>query len=270
MQKLRLGIGQTVFITLVSTIVLAIAITNARAAVTLVSFTATINGAQAKIEWETASELDLSGFYVLRSLFSDVGYVRIEGFIPGTPNPVEFIPGEGNSIVGETYEFIDSNITLGINYYYKLEDIDINTYSDFHGPVVIGPATPTPTTTNTPTSTPTTGTPTPSGTPTKTAWPTTTPTFNPSASPSITPTSTITFTPTITPTPAPPEADISFPGQFFFHTPTPSPTSTPTPTQPPPSSPLTSFLPEAGIIAGIILFWIVLGIVYFKYLSPKK
>ncbi len=136
--------------------------------ITLVSFTATIEGLDVKIEWETASEFDLSGFYVLRSLSLDGNYSRISGFIPG----------EGDSIVGTTYEFIDTNVNSGTNYYYKLEDIDINAVSTFHGPVAVGSTTQTPTPTIVE-----------SGTPTRT--------------PTFTPTPTSTFTPSPTPTNTP-------------------------------------------------------------------
>ncbi|MBS1250133.1 MAG: hypothetical protein MAG431_01723 [Chloroflexi bacterium] len=249
----RIWIALTI---LLLTITLATVVTTTRAAVDLLYFEATLEtGPQVRLEWETASELDLSGFYVVRSSAPEGNYSRISNFIDGV----------GDSIIGATYDFIDVNINSDTNYYYKLEDIDINNVSTFHGPVVVGPATQTPT-------------PTPSDTPPENSQPTNTPTFNPSDTPSPTPTPTIsltptnTFTPTITPTATPPDADFTVLEAFQFPTPTLTLTSSPTLTlipSPAPPSLVMKILPNFGIIGGVILFWTLLGIAYFKFIAPK-
>ncbi len=250
---------------LVLFLTLSIAITVVSAAITLNYFTATLEGEEVYLEWETASEMDLAGFYVVRSLSPDAEYTRISSFIYG----------EGD-ITGAIYNFTDTDIILNTNYYYKLEDVDINNNSSFHGPVVVGPATPTPSLT--PTSTP--ETPTITSTPTKTTQPSKTPTFNPSASPSFTPTPTISPTPSVsptastTPTATPPEAEISLPEQLSFPTKTPTvkplPSVQPTQSHTKTSSPLAKLTSTFSIIGGIIIFWVLLGVAYFKFIRPNN
>ena len=44
------------------------------------------------------------------------------------------IPAQGSSTQGAGYEFIDKNVQNRKTYYYKLEDINLNGVSTFHGP----------------------------------------------------------------------------------------------------------------------------------------
>ncbi|UCG70297.1 MAG: DUF2341 domain-containing protein [Thermoplasmata archaeon] len=78
------------------------------------------------LEWATETELDNAGFNIWRSEDRDGDYVRI--------NPY-FIPGEGDAGFGAEYSLTDYNVTNGVIYYYKLEEIDIYGKSTFHGPV---------------------------------------------------------------------------------------------------------------------------------------
>jgi len=78
------------------------------------------------LEWATQTELDNAGFNIWRSEEKDGEYVRI--------NPY-FIPAEGEAGFGAEYSYTDHAVTNGVIYYYKLEDIDINGKSTFHGPV---------------------------------------------------------------------------------------------------------------------------------------
>jgi hypothetical protein len=82
------------------------------------------------LEWATETELDNAGFNLWKSEERNGEYVRI--------NPY-FIPAEGESGFGAEYSFTDYDVTNGVIYNYKLEDIDINGNSTFHGPI---PATP--------------------------------------------------------------------------------------------------------------------------------
>ncbi len=195
----------------------------ARANVTLVSFTATPGDGQVTLNWETATEIDTVGFFIRRSLEEDGLYTRVS----------DFIPAQGDSLTGATYEYVDSGLNGGTTYYYKLEAIDSDQTVEFFGPIDATPtgasASPTPTNTSqaaTPTHTATSGTP--GETPTATSGatgetPTVTPTHTHTTTPTRTPTST--HTPTHTPTPRP------------YYSPTPTftpsltPTITPTPTR---------------------------------------
>jgi len=182
------------------------------AAVTLTSFTATVEGQAVVLRWETASEVNMLGFYIWRSTSEGGDYSRISGLIPA----------EGE-IVGASYQFTDANVELGQTYFYKLEAMETNGSSEFYGPVSVSlspPPTPTPTFTPTPLPT---LTPTP--TPSPTSLPTFTPTPTPTPSPTFTPTPTPTLLPTFTPTPTP--------SLTFTPSPTPPPTSRPSPTPSP-------------------------------------
>jgi hypothetical protein len=138
----------------------------AYANVTLVSFTANclLGQPEVYLEWETATEFDTVGFFIVRSDSATGTFTRIS----------DFIPHEGDTIVGAQYDYVDENVVLGNTYWYKLEELTTNQESEFYGPLsaVSGvPATDTPTPTRTSTAT---ATRTPTSTPTRT--PTATPT----------------------------------------------------------------------------------------------
>ncbi|MBW6473907.1 MAG: hypothetical protein K0B14_12315 [Anaerolineaceae bacterium] len=183
-----------------------------QAAVTLVSFIAYPGNQQVVLEWETATEADMLGFYITRNEQPNGNYTRVSNFI--------FT--QGTSISGLTYQYIDLNLTNGQTYYYKLEAVDNSYNSEFFGPVSAIPlqatATQTPTRTQTSstqslthTATPTiTSTPTidltHSKTPTRTStsrfsFVTNTPTMTFTATQRISPTYTGTDTPDLTLTP---------------------------------------------------------------------
>jgi hypothetical protein len=131
----------------------------ARAAVELVYFRATGVSNGVLLEWETASELDNQGFFVNRSLSRDSGYTQAS----------EFIPTSGDPLLGGYYQYLDTNVTLGTTYWYKLESIDIQSVPEMYEPpvsVMAGtPQTATPTRTATvPASNQQTGTATPTAT----------------------------------------------------------------------------------------------------------
>ena len=129
----------------------------AQAAVIISSFTAAWMGNNVIVEWETASELETAGFYVQRSDSQNGVYIRI----------TEFIVAKGDDISGASYYIIDSNVTSGNTYWYKLETIDLNQESEYYPPVSAIPLIPTSTFTFTPS-------PTLAITPTETNFPTAT------------------------------------------------------------------------------------------------
>ncbi len=169
-----------------------------RAAVTLVSFVAYPGNQQVILEWETATEADMLGFYITRSEQPVGIYTQVS----------DLIFTQGSAISGMTYQYTDTNLSNGQTYYYKLEAIDYSYNSEFFGPVVAVPMQYTATIPPT-AQTSSTQSVTPAFTPTITLTPTVnlthskTPTRS-STSPfsfvTNTPTMTFTVTPRISPT----------------------------------------------------------------------
>jgi len=139
-------------------LVMAFLVPAAWAAVTVTDFVVEPAEGSIFIFWETASETGNRGFYIWRSLDELNGYEDISGFIPGEDEE------------GAYYEYEDLDVSPGILYYYKLQDVpDDDSEEEFFGPVFTGiDLTPTATGTVTATSTPTpsvTPTPVPTATP---------------------------------------------------------------------------------------------------------
>jgi hypothetical protein len=84
--------------------------------------------AEIKIDWETASEIDTAGFYILRSSEPDGVFVRV--------NPT-IIPASNTPLIGSSYSFTDRNLTAGEEYYYYLEDVEYDGSITRHGPIVV-------------------------------------------------------------------------------------------------------------------------------------
>jgi hypothetical protein len=89
--------------------------------VELSSFIATPDLNSIVLKWETASEINNSGYEILRSI--DGRYYH----------KVFWTDGHGNSQEGQSYSWVDRNIRPNTNYYYRLNQIDrdgTNTYSE--------------------------------------------------------------------------------------------------------------------------------------------
>jgi len=129
---------------------LAIAVSAVWAAVTIANFEVEAGEEEINAYWETASEIGNLGFYLWRSESHDDGYVKLP--IDPPPPTQQFIPSEDFGM-GSFYEFIDVQVTPGILYYYKLQDVPENGTGDFYGPesAMIGSETATPTPMVTPT-----------------------------------------------------------------------------------------------------------------------
>jgi hypothetical protein len=82
------------------------------------------------IEWTTGSEIDNSGFNILRGQSSHGPFERI--------NPA-IIPAKGISPAGATYTFVDSSVDNEETYYYHLEDIDTRGVRTVHNTVSATP-----------------------------------------------------------------------------------------------------------------------------------
>ena len=96
--------------------------------VLLLSLKATVLDNGVLLKWQTASEIDNTGFHIWRSDTKDGEYVRITAYR---------IPARGDLTEGASYMHEDTDVRLGRNYWYKLEDIDITGNSTFHGPVFV-------------------------------------------------------------------------------------------------------------------------------------
>jgi hypothetical protein len=92
----------------------------------LVSFTAQPLNKKVQLEWVTESEIDNAGFNLYRSELENGEYAKIN---------TSLISAQGSSTQGASYEFVDKDVKNRRTYWYKLEDIDINGVSTFHGPV---------------------------------------------------------------------------------------------------------------------------------------
>ncbi|PKO04486.1 MAG: hypothetical protein CVU41_16660 [Chloroflexi bacterium HGW-Chloroflexi-3] len=165
-----------------------------QAAVTLVSLDAYPGNHQVILEWETATEADMLGFYITRNGQPNGNYTRVS----------PFIFTQGSPVSGLVYQYIDVNVINGQTYYYKLEAVDNSYNSEYFGPVSAIPMQITATQTQTLTQTSSTQSLTLTSTPTITL----TPTINLTHSKTPTRTSTspfsfVTNTPTMTFTPTP-------------------------------------------------------------------
>jgi hypothetical protein len=104
-----------------------IAYNNAPTAVMLASFTATSVNTGILLEWETTAELETLGFNLYRSGQPDGVYEKLNAALIPTQNP--------GATFGATYIWLDTDVQLGMTYYYKLEDIDIRGNVTLTGPV---------------------------------------------------------------------------------------------------------------------------------------
>jgi hypothetical protein len=82
----------------------------------LISFDAIGMDSRVLLEWRTATESNIVGFHIERSLDA-VDFERITQ---------ELIPGVGDSTTGSTYSHVDSGVVNGTTYYYNLITVDRN------------------------------------------------------------------------------------------------------------------------------------------------
>lgn len=91
----------------------------------LASFNAVPLSKSVVLEWKTASEINNAGFNLYRAESADGEYIKIND---------ELIAAQGSSTAGASYEFVDYDLQNRKTYYYKLEDVDFDGQSTFHGP----------------------------------------------------------------------------------------------------------------------------------------
>ena len=98
--------------------------------VELSSFTATTGDGEITLKWVTESEIENLGFNIYRSASSNVKFLIIND---------ELIPGAGSSSRRHEYEYVDQDLTNGVTYWYRLEDVDYSGNTELHGPVSATP-----------------------------------------------------------------------------------------------------------------------------------
>ncbi|MBN1814237.1 MAG: hypothetical protein JXA14_20530, partial [Anaerolineae bacterium] len=99
-------------------------------AVTLAFFTAEWDGDGVVVAWETALEINTVGFNLWRSTDSDGEYEWIN---------TALIPAESlGGVEGGFYEYADGEVTPGVTYYYKLEEVEVGGARNWYGQVSTG------------------------------------------------------------------------------------------------------------------------------------
>ena len=97
-------------------------------AINLLSFTATGRGAAMEVAWQTAQEAQNKGFDLYRGTSPSGPWEKLNtGLIPSGS-----VSGEGVS-----YTFVDTGVSRGRLYYYRLEDVDVSGKHTPHGPVCV-------------------------------------------------------------------------------------------------------------------------------------
>lgn len=130
--------------------------------VTLAHFEVDPGDTEIYIYWETASEAGNLGFYLWRSENPTNGFYKL----PISDTNLQFIPSTDDG-AGSFYEYVDAEVTAGVTYYYKVQDVPDTgaegAYSEtLSGEISLVQDTDTPTPTLTPSLTPT---PTPTNNP---------------------------------------------------------------------------------------------------------
>jgi hypothetical protein len=97
-------------------------------AVSLLSFDARGEGDDVAVSWQTAHEVNNLGFYLYRAEAKDGPYALLND---------QLIPGSMFNTLGREYEYIDTEVTRGKIYYYRLVDVDTFGQRTAHGPVCV-------------------------------------------------------------------------------------------------------------------------------------
>jgi hypothetical protein len=84
-----------------------------------------------RLKWSTASEVDNFGFDIYRSTSEDGPFERL------TSQP---IPGAGTVDEPRYYEYKDTSIDLGVEYFYYVESISVDGIREKFSPTIRAPA----------------------------------------------------------------------------------------------------------------------------------
>lgn len=108
-----------------------ITMSGSSSAVSLLSFTAVPYNAAVDVRWETNAERNHLGFNIYRTTDGATNFLQINDSL--IRNLKTSTSNRG------IYRFIDRDVTNDKNYYYYLEDVDINGRTTMHGPVFAAP-----------------------------------------------------------------------------------------------------------------------------------
>jgi hypothetical protein len=148
-------------------VLLGSALRDASASITLIKFEAAWqDNGTIRVVWETSSENGSVAYFLYRAKAESGPWEDYYDFEAAT----------GYEDHGATYAFVDDEVTEGVTYWYRLEELDYDGNSSFHGPImaVEGAISATSTSTSgtrSATSTPTSGTNLLTSTPTATQRP---------------------------------------------------------------------------------------------------
>ena len=106
----------------------AMAKVNGATAIKLLSFSASGADDAVRVGWATAQEVENKGFNLHRGTSPTGPFEKLNGGL---------IPSGSVSGEGRSYEFIDTAVSRGVIYYYKLEDVDVSGTLAPHGPVCV-------------------------------------------------------------------------------------------------------------------------------------
>ncbi len=87
--------------------------------VTMKGISATIEAGQIHLTFSTASETEMAGFNIYRSLLKDGPFELISSYKSNV-----CLRCSSNSTTGASYSFVDSKVTRGSTYYYRVESVN--------------------------------------------------------------------------------------------------------------------------------------------------
>jgi hypothetical protein len=97
--------------------------------VTMLSFAAAGGDHSVTLRWRTASEVDMAGFNLYRSLGMNGNFARI--------NP-QLVPAQGTGTEIREYQYRDVDLNNGLHYYYKLSTVEISGREEIIEPAILG------------------------------------------------------------------------------------------------------------------------------------
>lgn len=83
--------------------------------------------AQVTIQWETASEVAAAGFRLYRAASAKGPFTLLSETL---------IPAQGDPLTGASYEYEDRETSWGREYFYQLEEVDLNGAASLHPEMV--------------------------------------------------------------------------------------------------------------------------------------
>ncbi len=105
--------------------------------VELVRFTAKIVSGNVILNWTTETEVRNYGFDVERTTPFPPPYQGGGGEAGGGWEKIGFVEGSGNSNSNKDYSFTDSRLTSGLEYYYRLKQIDTDGQYEYSNEVSV-------------------------------------------------------------------------------------------------------------------------------------